>query len=371
MKKRFLAAALVSAMTLSLMAGCGSSQEETSGAASPEMVSEQEQVTEDSAAVTEAGESAEVTEAAETAEVTAGELEGVTVRIGAMSGCTAMGLVKLMDAAEKGQTNGSYDFAELGTEASAFVAPLTKGELDMAAVPANLASVIYNNTDGAVEVLAVNTLGVLYLLEKGESLNGFSDLAGKTVYMTGQGAVPEYTVRYLLLQNGIDPDTDLTLQFCADTTEALSYLSSSEEAIAILPQPFVTAACAQVEGLRVVCDLNDEWAAVNEDCQITTGVLVVRREFAEAYPNTIACFLQEYEASMNYITEDPEGAAELVEKYGIVAKAAVAQKAMPNCHLQFMTGEEMKTAVSGFLSVLYEMNPASVGGALPGDDFYY
>ena len=297
--------------------------------------------------------------------------DNVTVRIGGMSGPTSMGLVKLMDDSAAGKTENTYQFADLATDPAAFVAPLTKGELDIAAVPSNLSSVLYNNTNGGVQVLAINNLCVLSIVERGDTVNALADLKGKKIYATGQGAVPEYTLRFLLKQEGMDPDKDIEIQWCADTTEALSYVSSDSEAIAMLPQPFVTAALAQVDDLRIAVDLNDVWQSGNFGCEQVTGVIVARKEFVEAHPEVIETFMKEYEASVKYSVEDVEGASALIEKYGIVAKAAVAKKALPGCHLNFEKGSEMKTSLSGFLKILYDENPKAVGGNLPGDDFYY
>ncbi len=293
------------------------------------------------------------------------------VKVGAMSGPTAMGMMKLMDDAENGATANAYEFAELSTDPAAFVAPLAKGEIDIAAVPANLASVIYNNTEGGVKVLAVNVLGVLDIVERGESVQSVEDLKGKTIYATGQGATPEYTFSYILAENGIDIENDLTVQWCADTTEALSYITADEEAIAMLPQPFVTVAGTKVEGLHIALNLSDEWAALDTGCEITTGVVVARTAFVEEQPEKVETFMEELKASVAYVSEDLEGEAALVEKYGILPAAAIAQKAVPNCSITCLTGEEMKTAVSGYLDILFGANPKAVGGAVPADDFYY
>ncbi len=349
MKKRVLCMLAAASMTAALLAGCKSSVQE-------------EYVTTESEAVGTGGEEEEQVEFTE---------ERAVVRIGAMSGPTAMGMVKLMSDAEAGNTMNKYEFAELSTDASAFAAPLAQGEIDIAAVPSNLAAALYNNTEGKIEVLAVNNNGVLAVVERGEEITSLADLEGKTVYATGQGAVPEYTIRYLLSERGIDPDVDVTIQWCSDTTEALSYISSDEHAVAILPQPFVTAACAQVEDLSIAIDLNDEWAALDNGSSMVIGVVVVRREFAEAHPVEAAIFMDEYAKSVAYAKEDVEGAAALIERYGIVGSAAIAQKALPGCHLSGVTGEEMKSELEGFLQVLYDQNPQSVGGAMPGEDFYF
>lgn len=354
MKKRILALFISTVMTGAMLSGCGTAEQEA------------DTDTEN------ASEAAEDTETSEEEDVASeNEEETVVIRVGAMSGPTAMGMVKLMDDAANGDTENTYEFAELSSEASAFVAPLVSGELDIAAVPSNLAATIYNNTEGGVQVVATCNLGVLNVVERGESIEDLTDLAGKTVYATGQGAVPEYTIRYLLSENGVDPDNDVSIQWCSDTTEALSYINADESAIAILPEPFVTAACAQVEDLRVAIDLNDEWEKLGTGCSIITGVVVVRTEFAQQYPQQTAAFLEEYKASVAYTEDDPEGAAELIEQFGIVAKAAIAQKALPGCHLAALSGGEMKDALEGFLQVLYDQNPSSIGENMPGADFYY
>ena len=305
--------------------------------------------------------------------------EPVKIRVGAMVGPTAMGMVKLMSDSEAGLTANNYEFADLTNDASSLVAPIAKGELDIAAIPSNLASNIYNNNDGSIQVIAINVLGVLNLVERGESISSISDLKGRSVYATGQGAVPEYIIRYILEGNGLNPDTDVNIIWCSDTTEALAYVSEVVDAVAILPQPFVTAAAAKVEkvktdgepSLRVVVDLNDEWDKLNPGCSIVTGVLVVRKEFAEKYPQQLDTFIKEYTASVEYANSDVEGTAVLTVNYGIVAAEGIAQKALPGCHIVCITNEEMKSSVGGFLQILYDMEPKAVGGKLPGDDFYY
>lgn len=295
--------------------------------------------------------------------------EPVTIRVGAMTGPTAMGMVKLMDESDKGESANKYEFS-LKTEASAFAPSLTKGEIDIAAVPANLASVLYNNTNGGVKVLAVCATGVLYIVERGDSIKSFADLAGKKLYATGEGATPEFALRYLLKANGLEGDKAPTIQWCADTTEALSYISKDEGAIAMLPQPFVTAAQTKVEGLRVAIDLNEEWQKANDGASMTTGVIVARTEFAEKYPQQLEKFMQEYAESVKFVNENTEQAAQLIGNYEIV-KAPIALKALPYCNICCLTGNELRQCLNGYLSALYNMNPQSVGGKLPDDGLYY
>lgn len=364
MKRKLLMLAAAAALAAAMLSGCsGSSIADT---AAQTTAAE----TENTEANTEAAEAEEASEETSASDSSDAETE-VTVRVGAMSGPTAMGMVKLMSDSESGTTANTYEFADLSTDAQAMVTPIAQGELDIAAVPANLASVLYSKTNGGVKVLAVNTLGVLNLLEKGDTISGIKDLAGHKLYATGQSAVPEYVIRYLLSSNGIDPDKDVEIQWCSDTTEALSYLKEEDGAIAVLPQPFAAAAMAQIEGLRLVEDLNDAWDELDTGSRITTGVIVARTEFADEHPEAVDKFLSEYADSVAYTESNVSDSAALIEKYGIVAKAAIAEKALPKCHIVCLTGDEMKTALSGFLTVLYNQNPAAVGGALPGDDFYY
>jgi NitT/TauT family transport system substrate-binding protein len=309
------------------------------------------------------------TTAAPTATPAATE-EPATIRVGAMTGPTAMGMVKLMSDSDAGKTANTYKFT-LDSGATTFVSAIAKGELDMAAVPSNVAATIYNNTKGAVQVMAVNTLGVLYIVERGSTVQSLADLKGKTVYATGQGAVPEYALRYLLKQSGLDPDKDVTIQWCADTTEALSYISKDAAAVAMLPQPFVTVAQTKVKDLRVAIDLNAEWQKLKNGSELVTGVVIVRKDFADKYPQQTAKFLEEYKASIEYTQTNAADAAQLIAGYKIVPAAAVAEKALPNCNITFLAGADMQTALQGFYKILFAENPQSIGGAEPDAAFYY
>ena len=296
--------------------------------------------------------------------------EQPVVRLGGLKGPTSMGMVKLLDDAEKGLTVNQYEFTMAGS-ADELTPRLLKGELDILAVPANLAAILYNNTQGKVRFLAVNTLGVLYILEKGsDTIQSIADLAGKTIIATGKGSTPEFALRYLLASNGLIMDEDVFVDWRSEPTEAVALISTMDSAIVMLPQPFVTVAQTQVEGLRVAIDMTKEWDDLGTDGQMITAGLIVRSEFAEENPDVIRTFLEEYKMSTQYVNENIEEAAQLVEKYGIV-KAAIAQKAIPYCNIVYMDGEEMTAAVSGYYQVLFSQNPASVGGAIPDDVFYY
>lgn len=306
--------------------------------------------------------------------MTGAALAETDVRVTALKGPTAMGMVELMNEAESGAVNGNvYDF----TIASAVdeVSPkLVKGETDIAAVPANLAAVLYNNTEGQVEVLAVNTLGVLYIVESGDSIGSVEDLRGKTIYASGKGATPEYALNYILTENGIDPEKDVTIEWKSEHAECVAALAEDADGIAMLPQPFVTTAQTKKETLRTALDLTEEWNKIQESegtaSTLVTGVTVVRTAFAKEHPEAVADFMEAYQASVSYVTENTDEAAKLIGDYDIVPEA-VAKKALPACNIVCITGDEMKEKLSGYLGVLKDQNPEAVGGELPGDDFYY
>ena len=241
-------------------------------------------------------------------------------------------------------------------------------------MPANLASVLYNNTEGQVQVLAINTLGVLYIVEDGDTVQSVEDLKGKTIFASGKGSTPEYALNYMLTQNGIDPETDVTIEWKSEHSECVASLAATENAIAMLPQPFVTTAQTQNENLRVALDITEEWeklaSANGSDATLITGVVVGRKDFVEQNPQLVQEFLSQYEQSVAYTQEDTAGAAALVGQYDIVPEA-VAQKALPECNITFIKGEEMQAKLSAYLQTLLDQNPKSIGGQLPGDDFYY
>ena len=291
------------------------------------------------------------------------------LRIAGLKGPTTMGLVNLLSMEQAGTAAMDYDLQLYGA-ADEIVPLLIKGELDMAAIPANLAATLYQKTNGGIQAVAVNTLGVLYVVEQGDTVHSMADLKGRTILSTGKGTTPEYVLRYLLTANGLDPDKDVDIQYYSEATEVTAQMASTQDAIAVLPQPYVTAAGLKDDTLRVALDLTAEWDKV-ADTQLITGVTVVRKAYAEEHPDVVAAFLADYAQSVNAANTDLEGTAALCEEQGVVAKAAIAKKALPNCNIVCLTGEELKADVSGYLQVLYDADPAAVGGTLPGEDFYW
>ena len=356
MKK--LASLLLSAAMLLGLAACGG----TSSSVTASSEATASEAASSSAASSEAASSEAAAE--ENTLSTAGP-----VRIAGLKGPTTMGLVNLLPMQEDGSANLSYDLQLYGT-ADEIVPLLTKGELDMAAIPANLAATLYQKTEGAIQVMAVNTLGVLYVVEKGDTVQSVADLKGRTILSTGKGTTPEYVLRYILAQNGIDPDKDVTIEFYSEATEVTAQMAVAGDAIAVLPQPYVTSASMQDDTLRVALDLTAEWEKVC-DTQLITGVTVVRTAYAEEHPDVVAAFLEDYAASVDAANNDLDGTAALCEEQGVVAKAAIAKAALPECNIVCITGEDMKADVAGYAQVLYDADPASVGGTMPDDGFYY
>ena len=303
-----------------------------------------------------------------TAEVVT-EKTGATLRIASLKGPTTMGIVKLMDDAKAGKTANDYTFAMEGT-ADAISPLLIRGELDVAMVPANLAAVLISKTDGALQIAAINTLGVLYVVENGETVQSVADLAGKTVYSTGKGTTPEYALNYILRGNGLNPDKDVHIEYKSEATEVASAMLNDAASIAVLPQPYVTAVLMQNAGTRVALSLTDEWEKLGDGSAMITGVCLVSRAFAEQNPAAMHTFLEEYAASVKFVNENPAEAAKWIAELGIVAAAPVAEKSIPACNIVSITGGEMVTKATGYLDALYRQNPDSVGGK-PADETYF
>lgn len=378
MKKRILFC-LTGLMLAFSMAGCSApapaATEAATTAAGQESAGSMESAgTMESAGATESAgsmESAGSAESADAGETASADDSNPVLRIGSLKGPTSMGLVSLMQAAKQGDTQNQYEFLMV-TAADELLAKVVSREVDIALLPANVGSILCSKTQGAVSVININTLGVLDVVSGDESVAAIPDLKGRTVYLTGKGTTPDYVLRYLLDKNGLSPD-DLTLEYKSEPTEVAALLKEKPEAIGILPQPFVTAATTQNPQLKVVMDLTREWDSVsgNTKSQLVTGVTLVQNELLSTRPEAVDRFLSDHKASADFINANPAEGAQLVADAGIIEKAAIAEKAIPYCNITCLTGAEMKTALSGYLQVLFEQDAKSVGGQLPGDDFYY
>lgn len=285
------------------------------------------------------------------------------IRIAALKGPTGMGMVKLAD-------KQNYPNYTVSIEASpdALNPRIISGEVDVAAVPVNLASVLYNKLDGDISVLAVSTLGVLYVVEAGSEMNSVADLAGKTVYATGQGATPEYILNYLLDKNGVAGSVEVN--YVGEHAALATMLADGSAEIGMLPEPNVTSTLAGNDNMRIALNLTEEW---NKVCstELVQGVVIARKSFVNEHPEAIEQFLREYEKSSAFVNENIDEAAKLIVDVGILGNVEIAKKAIPNCNISFSKGEAMHKAVEGMLAVLFEANPKSIGGKLPDKDFYY
>lgn len=312
----------------------------------------------------------------ETETTTAVETDKVSltkVNVGSLKGPTSMGLVQMMNEDEQENTGNDYNFI-METDASVLLPSIIKGDLDIALLPANVAATLYQKMEGELTVININTLGVLYVVSNDAEVSEISDLDGKTLYLTGKGTTPDYAIQYLLEQNGLTTE-DVTLEYKSEATEVAAALTADATAgnstYGLLPQPFATAACVQNMELSSVIDLNEQWDKVSEDSQMVTGVTIVRNDFLEENPSAVETFLTEHKTSSDYANSNVEETAKLVVKYGILEKEPIAQKALPNCNITCITGSDMTKALSGYLNVLYNFSADSVGGSLPGEDFYY
>ena len=294
-------------------------------------------------------------------------LNPTNVKVAALKGPTAMGMVKLMDESKSSSVNGNnYEFKIVGAPTE--ITPmLVKGEVDIAALPANLAAVIFNSTKGKVQVIAVNTLGVLYICENGNSVNSLEDLKGKTIYSSGKGSTPEYALNFILEKNGL---SNLPIEWKSEHTECVAALLKDPNAVALLPQPFATTAMVQNPSIRIALDLNKEWDKVSPESALLTGVVVARTDFIKENKKAVDNFLESYKMSTEFVNTNINEGARLIGEIGIVPEK-VAQKALPYCNIVYITGSEMKAILPGYLKVLFDANPKSVGGVLPSEEFYY
>ena len=365
--KRLLALTAALALTFSL-AACGAPAQESETTETTE--------TTESAETTETAPEEEAEAPAEEATVGQSEesepaADHTTIRVAALKGPTAIGMLDLMEKDAAQESANDYEFS-LVAAPDEMTGKIVSGEVDIAAVPTNLAPVLYKKTEGAVQMAALNTMGVLYVVEKGDTVSSVADLAGKTILSSGQGSVPEYAFNAILSKNGIDPASGVNVVYKTEHSEVAAGLASGEATIAVLPQPFVTTVTTKQPDVRVALDLTEEWNKVYPESGLTMGCVVVRSEFAQQHPEELNAFLDEYRASAE-AANDPENlehTAQLCADQDLFPKE-VAMKAIPECNIVFKEGDEMKQIASGFFQVLFDANPQSVGGSLPDDGLYY
>ena len=357
MKKKIISI-IAAAVVMALLAACGSGQAQPATAAAPETTA---------APVTETAETAPETEPETETETEHVQDDSVKVNVVALSGPTGMGLAYLNSKSDQGGTDYRYDFS-YASAPDQVTGGLISGEIQIAALPVNLAAVLYNKTEGEILTAAVNTLGVIYIVENGDTVHSLADLEGKKLVASGQGSTPEYVLNYLLEKNGLTDKVEV--EYVSEHDEAVTALVSGSTDLVMIPEPKVTAALSQLEGARIAVSLTEEWDKIS-DAQLITGVIAVQKSFADEHPEILASFLEDYSESVEWTNANMEDAAQLIEEYGIIPKAPVALKALPNCNIVYISGEDMVRSVTEMLETLYNANPASVGGAVPGDEMFY
>ena len=291
------------------------------------------------------------------------------VRLGVLKGPTGIGASYLLSQNDNGETKNRYSVTVLA-EATDMIAQVAAGQIDIAAIPTNAAASLYNKTNGGVRVAALNTAGVLYILENGKTVSTVADLKGKTIYTVGQGSNPEYVLRYILSENGIDPYKDVEIVFM-DSAELTTRAAAGGIGICMLPVPAVTTVLIKNPDIRIALDMTEEWNRIGNGSILTMGCVVVRTDFLKEHPAEVRFFLEDYEKSIVFVQDNNDEAAQLCAQYEIVPSAAVARKAIPDCNLIFTAGaDSIRSALEGYLKVLYDSNPKAVGGKMPGEDFY-
>ena len=354
-KKSLIALLLALAMLLSVGCAKQAGSQETAAPA-PETVAES--VPEEPAKE----------EPAPAPETPAEEPAGETVRFGILKGPTGIGAAKLLQDNASGESVNSYEVT-VAAEATEIVSMVAAGQLDIAAVPTNAAAALYNKTQGAIRILALNTAGVLYILEQGDTVHSMADLKGKTIYSVGQGANPEYVLRHLLAENGLKDGENVTLEFL-DSAELTTKAAAGEVEVCMLPVPAVTTVLMKNSNMRSALNLSEEWDKLNNGSTLTMGCVIAPASYVQDHPEAVAEFLKEYEASIRFVLDDPVAGAAYCEQFEIVPNSKVAEKAIPDANLIFVSGAGIRPAIEGYYKVLFESDPKSIGGALPGDDFY-
>lgn len=370
--KKMTALWLVLAMMCALLlAACGKAAEETAGSAGEGTASGETQTRMDDAADTVPGGATDMPAEEPGEETAVPAAEPVTVHVGSLKGPTSIGLVRLMEESANGETQNQYEFT-METAADTLLAKMAQGELDIALVPANVASVFYHKTQGGISVIDINTLGVIYMVSADTSIESVEDLAGKTICLTGKGTTPDLALQYLLDTHGLSVE-DVTLEYKSEAAEVAAFLAEDAEAVGLLPQPFVTAAMMQNESLKIVLDMTEQWDIAQGEGgnTLVTGVTIVRNEFLAEHEEAVLSFLTDHKASAEYANTETAATAELVAAQGIIEKAPVAEAAIPYCNIVYIDGDEMKTALSGYLNILDGQNAGFIGGSLPEDSFYY
>lgn len=291
--------------------------------------------------------------------------ESTKIKIAVLKGPTGMGMAKLMEDKD------NYDITVYDSS-DEIVSKIVNGQLDAAAVPSNLASVLYNKTKGQIQLVGINTLGILYIVENGNTVKDIKDLKGKTIYSSGKGSVPEFALNYILKQNGLTAGEDVMVDYKMNHSDLAAAVASKKINLAVLPEPFVTTAKMKDSELQVPIDLTKEWDKVSKGKgKLIMGTFIFRKAFIDDRSKDADAFLKKYKESVSFVNNNKVEASKLIEKYGIIPKAKVAEEAIPKCNIVFISAKEGKEDLQKFYEVLNENDPKSIGGKIPDENFYY
>ena len=290
------------------------------------------------------------------------------INVTTLNGTTGFGMAPLMKENSQGTTSNKYNF-EVQTDPSIVLAGLINGSIDIAALPTNAAANAYNKTNGGVQIIAINTLGVLYLVTNNIDVSSFNDLEGKTIYCPAQN--PFFITKYLVEANNLSNKITIDSSTYATADALRAAVIAGNVDYAVLPEPMVTIAKSSNATLKTTLNFTNEWNKVSNGKQLVQGCVVVRTEFAHRYPGSVKEFLKEYKSSIEALNSDPATNSAYIKEFGIFANDKVAAKAIPNCNIAYLDGSEMKAAMSGFLEAMYSVAPASIGNTIPNDNFYY
>ncbi len=297
-------------------------------------------------------------------------IKPINAKIVAMKGPTGIGMVRVMNEIISLSDYVNTKF-EIMTSTETVVAGLLDKSISIAAVPTNLAAVLYNRTEGDIQILAVHTLGVLHILDKSGTINSVADLKGKTIIASGQGSLPQYVLEYILQENGIDTDKDVEIVYKGEQSEVATLFLSGQADIVMLPEPFVSTVMNKDDTIVHAIDLNTEWEKVAPGITLSMGCLVAQKSFIEENPTEVNTFLDEYKASIEWVLAEPYNAADLIVSSEIIDNREVAEKAIPNCNIVYIDAKDAVNSLNAFFEFLHNNNPASVGGKLPDANIYY
>lgn len=302
----------------------------------------------------------------------AGGTDACDVNVGLIMGPPSMGMGWFINEAKEENTYNNFNFEVGGVDYTALASKFNTGDYDIIHCPSNVGAILYNNTDLKEEAVVadIGNLGLLYIMTTDPSVQSMQDLQGRNVYSIGEGGPPEYTMGYLLEQEGL---TDVNMSFKSTPFEVLNLLQDEENSIALLPQPFVEVAKLLVPGINTPIDITQEWDSLDLEngAESVTTITIVRKSFLEEHEEAVVEYLNMCKASVDYCLTNPKEAAAWTDEFETFLNGEVAEAAMPYVNMCAITGNEMKDKLSGFLQIMYDYNPDAVGGAMPDDDFYY